>query len=159
MAAGVDAVNELIRVGFQSICSSSRSWITSAIPSPDSVPIAVLADSADEDALELRSGVPWIVLALDAAVHDLRVHARAADVLPDLVEDQDVEIERNPAHPRFRRDEEFLFLLLHLLDADGGQLRGVVVRVFENRQVRRGSCPNSSTCRPTVRITVSSPSL
>jgi len=38
IAAGVDAVSELIRVGIQSILLSSRSEITSAIPRPTPLP-------------------------------------------------------------------------------------------------------------------------
>ena len=38
LAAGVDAVNELMRVGFQSIAASRRSLTTSAMPMPTPFP-------------------------------------------------------------------------------------------------------------------------
>ena len=69
------------------------------MPKSHAIAIAVLADAANEEAFELRRGIPRIVLSVDAAVHDFRVHARAADRLPDFVEHQDVEIERNASHP------------------------------------------------------------
>ena len=71
-------------------------------------------------------------MAVYAAVHYLGVHAGAADVLPDLVQHQNIQIHRNTAHPGFRQRQQFLFALLHHFDGHCRELSGVVVRVFEN---------------------------
>ena len=56
-----------------------------------------------------------VVLPVNAAIDHLRIHSGAADVLADFVEDQDVQIHRNLAHPRFHQRQHFFFALLHRL--------------------------------------------
>src|SRR5580704_11340296 len=54
---------------------------------PDSVSIAVLAQTADKDTVDMWRCIPKIRFAIHASVHDLRVHPRARIILADFVKD------------------------------------------------------------------------
>ena len=78
---------------------------------------------------------PGIVLAVDAAVDHLGVHAGAADVLADLVQDQDVEVHRESCAIQDFTSARFSSSRCSMTSTGtASSLRGVVVGVFENRQ-------------------------
>ena len=52
---------------------------------------------------DARLARPRVRIAIYTAIHDLGVHACAADVLADFIQNQDVERHGNPAHPCFRQ--------------------------------------------------------
>ena len=113
MRDGMPALSALTRVGSQSICRTSRSVVTSAMPIPIALPWVSGSRLADEDPPDRRQSRPRVVFAAGPAIDDFRVHARAADVLAHLVDDQDVEIARQPWHPGLRQREVLFVALFH----------------------------------------------
>src|SRR5258708_9408164 len=52
-------------------------------PQPDAVSVARIAQSTHKNTLDAPLPRPRIRIAVDAAIYDLRIHARAANVLAD----------------------------------------------------------------------------
>ena len=87
---------------------------------PHAVAVTVRVQIANEEADELWRVRPGIVFAVHAAIDDLGIHSRAADGFADLVEDEQVRIGGNLAHPGLGQLEQFLFALLHRFDRHSG---------------------------------------
>src|SRR5579872_6446797 len=104
----------------------------------DAVAVAVTGQIANVDAVNAWRVRPRIVLAVDPSIDHLGIHSGPTDVLSDLVHDQNVELRnRDLAHPALDQGEQLFFPGLHLLDRYGGQLRGVVIGIFEDGQASK----------------------
>src|SRR5947209_7836071 len=101
------------------------------------VSIAVLAQSAQEDPVETRRSIPRIVLAIDPAIYYLCIHACSGEDLADLIDDQDIQRHGNASHPGFGELQELFLFRLHLSHRNGGELGGIVIRVFEDREAAK----------------------
>jgi hypothetical protein len=101
---------------------------------PERVAVALRIQVANEDSLDRRQSGPWVVLAARSTIHDFRVHARPADVLPHLVDDEHIHIARQSWHPGLRQREVLFVALLHAVGRHGIELCGVVLCIFDNRQ-------------------------
>ncbi len=92
---------------------------------------------ADEDPLDRRQVCPRIVFPARSSVDHLGVHPRSADVLPHLVDDEDISIARQTRHPRFHERKISLIPRFHAVGWHGVQLSGMVMGVLQNREAAK----------------------
>ena len=118
---------------------------------PVRVAVRGLGQPADQDALDLRKLVGRRLVHVELAADHVGVHARAADVLADLVDDQQMDlIERQPRHQLLGQDQQLLLARLELLRRDALDLGRFVVAILDDAQAGHDAA-RSSTRPATLR--------
>ena len=100
---------------------------------PAGVAVRGLGQVANDDPLDFGPFVLGRDMIVELAADDVGVHARAADVLADLVEQQDIgRLERQARNPLLGQHEQFLLAILEFVRRDGLNLGRLVVGVFDD---------------------------
>ena len=112
------------------------------------VAVGVFGQTADDDLFDFRIFVGGGFVVVVLAADNVGVHAGAADVLADLVDDQDVDfLEGQLRHPLTGLDEQFFFAVFEFVGRDGGDLGGLVVAVFNDRHAGDNAAPRQNFAR------------
>src|SRR5438067_1025910 len=87
-------------------------------PDADCAVVGELTQATKVDAMYERSIRKRVVMTVDAAVYDLRIHPGTADVLSDLIDNENVDLRRRELrHPGLYFGQEFLLLSHHRVAA------------------------------------------
>ena len=71
---------------------------------------------------------------MDAAVNDVRVESRSADILANAIDDQQIDfVERQRRHKQFGFGQQLGFGSLHFLAWHNNDSRGVMELIFDDR--------------------------
>ncbi len=125
----------LSRVAVGSICPKTSLRQNSAIPRPMALPCVAAAEPADGDPFHLRPLVGDRLVVIELAAHHVRVHARAADVLADAVDQEHVgPCKRQPRQPALGQHQQIPLAGLELGGHNGLDARRLIVSVFHHRQ-------------------------